>query len=202
MKTKIVYLITLVALLAGCATQESTLRSGDKYKLYEISEKAIFQMVYEEMHKETKNEVIRAIDGPERGYTVRFYPGLGLDYYDVSIRVVPVTGRDEKGVERLGYYAQLLGNGTYPSSKPNKILLRIERRLDAEGNPVTVRDIRTSNYVWDRDRWRLNDRPSARESNDTKSASDRLRELKVLLEEDSISPEEYEEKRVKILNEL
>jgi hypothetical protein len=65
---------------------------------------------------------------------------------------------------------------------------------------MMVKSYRKSNYVLERDRWRLNERPSARETGE--SAMDRLLKLKVLRDEKIITEEEYQFKREGLLKQL
>lgn len=63
-----------------------------------------------------------------------------------------------------------------------------------------VTSYRKSSYVLNRDRWRLNEKPSARDNGD--SAMDKLLKLKMLKDEGVLTEEEYELKKAELLKQI
>jgi hypothetical protein len=63
-----------------------------------------------------------------------------------------------------------------------------------------VTSYRRSSYVLERDRWRLNESPSARDRGD--SITDKILRLKNLREENAITEEEYQSKKSELLKQL
>jgi hypothetical protein len=153
------------------------------------------------MHKVVDDEIINEMDGPERGFSTRLT--FGLDWYDVMVKIVPVEGPDGTGRMVRGYFVELGGKGTYPTNRPEQISKNIMGRLNETKTAVQVTSFKKVDYSRDRDRWRLNVAPSAREPSKlvpSKNVYDDLRELKKLFDESIITQEEYEQKK-KILME-
>lgn len=179
-------IICMLAILAGCSTHKTTLKQDGGYKLYAIEEQKVFQLTYEEITSIVDDEIVNDLDGPERGFSTRLT--FGLDWYDVFVKIVPVEGISVGGKNVKGYFVELGGEGTYPTSRPQQIIDNIQRKLEESGTGVMVSSYRKSSYELERDRWRLNEKPSARESGD--SAMDKLLKLKVLKDEGVITEEE------------
>jgi hypothetical protein len=194
---RILISITLL-FLVGCSTHQTTLKQDGGYKIYEIEEQKIFQITYREMTDIVDNEIVNEIDGPERGFYTRLT--WGLDWYNVVVKIVPVEGIDKQGNSVKGYFVELGGTGSYPTSRPKEIISNIQRKLNDSGTGVMVTSYRKSNYVLDRDRWRLNEKPSARDKDD--SAMDKLLKLKMLKDEGVITEEEYESKKSELLKQI
>jgi|GEM_PF-5942138 hypothetical protein len=193
------FVILLVsALLAGCSTHQTTLKQDGGYKIYAIEEQKIFQITYQEFISIVDDEIVNEIDGPERGFSTRMT--FGLDSYNVFVKIVPVEGVSLSGENVKGYFVELGGKGTYPTRRPKRIINNIQEELEKSGTGMMVKSYRKSNYVLERDRWRLNERPSARETGE--SAMDRLLKLKVLRDEKIITEEEYQFKREGLLKQL
>lgn len=190
--------LVIFAFLAGCSTHQTTLKQDGGYKIYTIEEQKIFQLTYQEITSIVDDEIVNEIDGPERGFSTRMT--FGLDWYNVFVKIVPVEGVSLSGENVKGYFVELGGKGTYPTQRPQKIIDNIQKKLEESGTGVMVSSYRKSNYVLERDRWRLNERPSARETGD--SAMDKLLKLKVLRDEGILTEEEYQSKKKELLNQL
>ena len=192
-------LILILSILAGCSTHYTSLKQNDGYKIYTIEERKIFQLTYQEMTSKV-DEMVKEIDGPERGFFTRMT--FGLDRYDIFVKIVPVEGVSLSGENVKGYFVELKGKGTILSSqsKANEIRDNIHRKLEESGTGVMVSSFRKSNYVLERDRWRLNEKPSARESGDP--VMDKLLKLKVLRDEGVLTEEEYQSKKAELLKKL
>ena len=191
-------ILVVFALLAGCSTHQTTLKQDGGYKIYAIEEQTIFQITYQEFTSIVDDEIVNEIDGPERGFSTRMT--FGLDSYNVFVKIVPVEGVSLSGENVKGYFVELGGKGTYPTRRPKRIIDNIQEELEKSGTGVMVKSYRKSNYVLERDRWRLNERPSARETGE--SAMDKLLKLKVLRDEKIITEEEYRLKREELLKQL
>lgn len=188
----------LFLLLAGCSTHQTTLKQDGGYKIYAMEEQEIFQLTYQEMVAIVDDELVNEIDGPERGFSTRLT--WGLDWYNVFVKIVPVEGTDRQGHNVRGYFVELGGKGSYPTSRPKELINNIHQKLEESGTGVFVTSYRKTGYTYDRDRWRLNREPSARESGD--SVMDRLLKLKLLKDEGIISEDEYEIKRQDLIDQL
>jgi hypothetical protein len=193
-------LTTLVffAFLTGCSTHQTTLKQDGGYKIYAIEEQKIFQLTYQEITSIVDDEIVNEIDGPERGFSTRMT--WGLDWYNVFVKIVPVEGVSLSGKNVKGYFVELGGKGTYPTSRPQKIIDNIQKKLEESGTGVMVSSYRKSSYQLERDRWRLNEKASARDNGD--SVMDRLLKLKVLRDEGVLSEGEYQEKKSELLKQL
>ena len=191
-------ILFVFAFLAGCSTHQTTLKQEGGYKIYTMEEQKIFQLTYQEITSIVDDEIVNEIDGPERGFSTRMT--FGLDWYNVIVKIVPVEGIALSGESVKGYFVELGGKGTYLTSRPQRIIDNIQKKLEESGTGVMVSSFRKSSYVLDRDRWRLNEQPSAREKND--SVMDRLLKLKVLRDEGVLTEEEYESKKSELLKQL
>jgi hypothetical protein len=189
-------LILIFTILAGCSTHYTSLKQNGEYKIYTIEEQKIFELTYHEMTS-ILDEMVTEIDGPERGFFTRM--NFGLDRYDIFVKIVPVEGVNLSGENVKGYFVELKGDGTILSAqnRANEIIDNIQRKLEESGTGVMVSSFRKSNYALERDRWRLNKKPSARESGD--SVTDKLLKLKVLRDEGVLTEKEYQSKKVELL---
>jgi hypothetical protein len=187
-----------ILFLAGCSTYQTTLKQNGSYKIYTIEEQDVFQLTYQEMMSVVDNEMISEIDGPERGFSTRLT--WGLDWYNVIVKIVPVEGIDKQGNNVKGYFVELGGKGTYPTSRPEEIITNIQRKLNKSGTGVVVTSYRKSSYLLKRDRWRLNEKPSIRDKGD--SAMDKLLKLKDLKDKNVITEEEYNLKKIDLLKQI
>ncbi len=194
---RIVFLVVFV-FLTGCSTHQTTLKQDGGYKIYTIEEQKIFQLTYQEITSIVDDEIVNEIDGPERGFSTRMT--FGIDWYDVFVKIVPVEGVSLSGQNVKGYFVELGGKGTYPTQRPQIIIDNIQRKLEESSTGVIVSSYRKSHYVQERDRWRLNERPSDRETGD--SAMDKLLKLKVLRDEGILTEEEYQSKKKELLKKL
>jgi len=190
--------IFILIFLAGCSTHQTTLKQNGGYKIYAIEEQKIFQLTYQEITSIVDNGIVNEIDGPERGFSARMT--FGFDWYNVFVKIVPVEGVSLSGNNVKGYFVELGGKGTYPTSRPQKIIDNIQRKLEESGTGVMVSSYRKSTYTLERDRWRLNEKPSARDKGD--SVMDKLLKLKVLRDEGVLTEDEYQSKKAELLKQL
>ena len=195
---KAILILLLLTVLSGCSTHQTTLKQHGGYKIYVIDEKDIFAITYQEMSETVDNEMVNEVDGPERGFSTRLT--FGIDSYNVYVKIVPVEGVSMDGSLVKGYFVELSGKGTYPTSRPRKIINNIQNRLDQTGKGVAVTSYKKSAYSLERDRWRLNSAPSSRESGD--SVVEKLLQLKILHEEGVISEEEYRLKKSELIEQI
>jgi len=191
-------IIVIFAFLAGCSTHQTTLKQDGGYKIYAIEEQKIFQITYQEITSIVDDEIVNEIDGPERGFSTRMT--WGLDWYNVFVKIVPVEGVSLSGKNVKGYFVELGGKGTYPTSRPQKIIDNIQSKLNRSGTGVMVSSYKKSSYQLERERWRLNERQSTRDGG--ASIMDRLLKLKILRDEGVLSEEEYQEKKFELLKKL
>ena len=190
--------LIVFAFLSGCSTHQTTLKQDGGYKIYAIEEQKIFQITYQEITSIVDDEIVNEIDGPERGFSTRMT--FGLDWYNVFVKIVPVEGVSLSGENVKGYFVELGGKGTYPTQRPQKIINNIQKKLEESGTGVMVSSYRKSNYLLERDRWRLNERASARETVD--SVMDKLLKLKLLRDEGILTEEEYLFKKEELVKQL
>jgi len=181
--------------LSACSTHKNTLKQDGGYKIYEIEEQKIFQITYQEITSIVDDEIVNEIDGPERGFATRMT--FGLDWHDVIVKIIPVEGVSLSGERVKGYFVELGGKGTYPTSRPKKIIDNIQKKLEEFGRGVMVSSYGKSNYILERDRWRLNEHPSAREAADP--VMNKLLKLKALREEGILTEDEYQSKKEELL---
>ena len=198
MKQIITPLILVTLMLTGCSIHRTTLKQDGGYKIYTIEERKIFAITYQELSAIVDNEMVNEVDGPERGFKTRLT--FGLDWYNVYVKIVPVEGVSLSDEHVKGYFVELAGKGTYPTSRPRKIIENIQKKLEATETGIMVKSYRKSSYVLERDRWRLNKKASTRESEDP--AMNKLLKLKFLYDEGILSKEEYEEKKAVLLQEI
>lgn len=190
-------MLALLVFVSACSTHQTTLKQDGAYTIYEIDEEDVFQIVYQEVVSVAENEIVNEVDGPERGYSVRLT--FGLDWYDVIVKVVPVEGRNNEGESLQGYFVELGGRGTYPTSRPKEMMQKIKSRLDATGTKKQITNFKRVGYQYERDRWRLNALPSKREKEDV---MDKLLKLKVLRDEGVLTEDEYLQKKKELLSRI
>ena len=191
-------ILAVFAFLVGCSTHQTTLEQDGGYKIYTIEEQKIFQLTYQEFTSIVDNEIVNEIAGPERGFHTKMI--FGLDWYNVFVKIIPVEGVSLSGESVRGYFVELGGKGTYPTSRPQKIIDNIQKKLEDSGTGVMVSSYKKSNYVLERAHWHLNERSSARKSGE--SAMDKLLKLKVLRDEEILTEEEYKSKKEELLKQL
>ncbi|MFW5499969.1 MULTISPECIES: SHOCT domain-containing protein [unclassified Maridesulfovibrio] len=162
-----------------------------------MEEQKIFQLTYHEMMEIVDDEIVNEMDGPERGFTTRLT--FGLDWYNVIVKIVPVEGVSLDGQNVRGYFVELGGRGTYATSRPKRLIMNVQNKLEESGTGVVVSSYRRIPYEYERDRWRLNSKPSARESGDV---VDKMLKLKILRDEGVLTEEEFKAKKQSLLERL
>lgn len=208
-------LVVLTLTLAACATHRSpTAKSSEPAFLFVTDdERAVFQAAYDAMLDGRRESPIEDIDGPIRGFTLT--QRFALDYWTSSIRVFPATGVTSDGRTVSGYYPEVSGDGSLIIRGPamdKRIYESALQRMSSVGSRVEVVSLARGEYRFDRDQWRLNASPSPRDggtislqgaaSMQSRTVTERLRELDALLEGGAISKGEYEDARKKIIEDL
>lgn len=192
------FLIVILSLfISACTTQISSLKQGDNTEIYKISEKEIFQIIYNVMSNTDEKLIVKEIQGVERGYEV--VNTFGLDWRSTTVRVIPIEGVDLYGEKVKGYYYTVLERANTPLLNTG-IIEDLKERLDQTNTKIVLTKFWKTDYEYERDDMRLNKTPSLREKKP--DISSRLLKLKKLLEQEVITIEEYQEKRKNILNEL
>lgn len=196
-------LMLAVLLISACSTHISTLKQDGKYKIYTLPEDRIFQIVYQVINNVVDDEIINELVGPDRGFATRMT--FGPDWYNMVVKIVPVEGPDSSGKTVKGYFVELGGKGTYPTSRPRQIMNNILEELNKSGSGAYIKNFRKAEYTRERDRWRLNSSPSARNkiqpSSNTNTYED-LRKLKKLLDDEIITTHEYENKKKVLMDKI
>lgn len=197
-------------LTIGCSANMNTLTRADlggAQVIYRISEEQAFTTALEAyavlLPKQSVDDVV---EGSRRGYSAD--ERWGLDYWTHRVLVVPAVGTDAGGHEVHGYWYDISGSGTLiPGEEGKSRFLRLIRtRLDATGTAIVVTSVRDGRYETDGRAYlglkrdardiKLGTRPAGA------GAIDRLSELKAMHEKGLISEEEYQAKRLQILNRM
>lgn len=198
-------------LVSACATSSTTLARPDlgaKQVIYRISEEKAFTIALDAYARLLpKQSVDDVVDGPRRGYSAdqRF----ALDWYTHRVLVIPAVGTDRAGREVHGYWFDISGSGSMPISggaKHREFVRFIEDALAATGTTTEVTNLRDGIYETDGRAYlglkrdardiRTGLRPTATGS------AERLSELKTMHERGLITDEEYEAKRLQILDRM
>lgn len=180
------------------------------------NEEAFFRAAYEAISESKPDLPIVDLDGPVRGYQTTWV--FALDRYTTTIRVFRASGIDANGNKVSGYYPEVSGGGTLIIRGPaldEQVYKTALEKFSRLGNRTKVSSLDRQDYEFDRDRWRLTNKPSLRDggtiklqlpdglgSGISKSVTERLDELENLRTSGTISATEYEQLRKKILNEL
>lgn len=185
--------------VSGCySAHKTTLKTDTGYNLFAIDERTVFEIVYVEFRSAVDDALIEELDGPERGFRTTLT--FGLDEYDLVVRIIPAEGELPDGTSVSGYFVELAGKGTFPTSTPRKLMQAIEERLQETGTATTVSSYRPAEYVLQRQRWRLSENPDS--PTEVSSPAERLQHLEKLLEKGLISEDEYTVKRRQIIEQL
>jgi hypothetical protein len=195
-------------LTIGCSANMTTLTRADlggAQVIYRISEEQAFTTALEAyavlLPKQSVDDVV---EGSRRGYSAD--ERWGLDYWTHRVLVVPAVGTDAGGHEVHGYWYDISGSGTLiPGEEGKTRFLRLIRtRLDATGTATVVTSVRDGSYETD-GRAYLGMKRDARDikfGTRPAGAVERLSELKAMHEKGLISEEEYQAKRLQILNRM
>lgn len=203
MPTKLATVLVLLASLAGCTTHMSSVRDApDGPVVFVLEESQVFNLVYDAMVAAFPSAPVFDLDDPIRGFHVtrRFGP----DYYTTIARIFPAIGVDLTGTPTDGYYFEVSGEGTYfdGPSKDKRLYGDILSRLRSAAIVVRVTGLHRSEYLLDRDRWRLQSGANAQDSESAQDIAERLSRLEQLHEAGAITDEEYKKKRADIVDGL
>jgi hypothetical protein len=191
------FILILSLLISACTTQISSLKQGGNTEIYEMSEKEIFQIVYDVMSNTESKLIVREIQGVERGYEV--INTFSLDWRKTTVRIIPLEGIDINGENVKGYYYTVLERANTPLLNTN-IIENLKNRLNQTNTKIILTKFWKIDYEYNRENIRLNKSPSTRENK--VDITNRLLKLKQLLEQEIITKEEYQERRISILSEL
>jgi hypothetical protein len=193
----------LVGCCAACSTHNSSLkRDGSAAKLYVVDDEArVFAAGFGAMTEVFQHDPVIDIDGPIRGFRVH-RTFLGDDYRTI-LRIFRASGHTGSGDLVKGYYFEVTGEGSLfdGPSGDHRVFGETDRRLVAIGHVVEVTGVERTDYVLDRDRWRL--RGGAGDVATPKgSMQSRLEELEELKRKGLVTTDEYASKRKAILEDL
>jgi hypothetical protein len=184
---------------------------GEHVLVTSNDEVAVFRAANDALAEQAPNTPIVDLDGPIRGFAVERVHII--DRYRTVVRIYPASGQIGSEQTVVGYYAEVSGNGTLfdGPSFDTRVYESVLSRMAKIGEQVKVNKLERTNYLTERDRWRLNSSPSLRDgatvkiegSNPSKpSVTERLKELEHLRAQGAISTEEYSERRKAILSDL
>jgi hypothetical protein len=203
----------VVPAVGACSTHHSALQApeGEQVLVTSKDEAAVFSAAYDALAEAAPDTPIVDLDGPIRGFAVERVHII--DRYTTVVRIFPASGQTSSGQTIVGYYPEVSGHGTLfdGPSFDSRVYESVLSRMGKIGEQVKVTRLGRTNYLTERDRWRLNSSPSLRDggtikiegSNPSKpSVTERLKELDHLKAQGLISSEEYSERRKAILNDL
>jgi hypothetical protein len=199
--------------VSACSTHHSALQApqGEQFLIKSKDEAGVFRAAYDALAEEAPNTPIVDLDGPIRGFVVQRVSII--DRYTTVVRIYPAFGQVGSGETVAGYYPEVSGNGTLfdGPSFDSRVYESVLSRMGRIGERVKVNKLERTNYLSDRDRWRLSSSPSLRDGGTMRiegptpskpSVTERLKELDHLKAHGLISSEEYSERRKAILNDL
>jgi len=201
--------VLIALLLVGCTHNTTLLHESDGAQvIYRLSEAQAFTIALDAYAEVLPKQSLFDITGPRRGYqaTWRF----GLDRYSQKVLVIPAVGVDASGNKVEGYWFDVSGSGTAGVSgslKNRELFRRLKEALDATGTATQVTNVQEGRYETDGQAYRAQGRDASEaavKSRPSRSSpvADQLRELKALHEQGLITKEEYEAKRLQILNRM
>jgi len=202
-------LVLLLALLAGCSTQFSTLEAtGSSTQIvYAIPEDQAFQIAYGTLAATFPGRKIEVIDGPVRGYST--YSRFVLDTYTQQVLVHAVQGTDALGKKVRGYYFEVSGSGTsvlIGRSKNVELFDSVAAAAKATGKGVALTGIERVAYA--NARWRPGEGNAQQGTSSPASSETRedilheLERLKDLRDRGVITDQEFETKKKELLDRL
>ena len=105
-------LLTLLVSLSGCATNYSSLKSGngDAYELIIADEQTILDVAYEAIESRFPDTAILNLAGKQKGYT--FYTQPFLDRTTFKFTISKATGITTEGKPVVGYSYSIHSYGT------------------------------------------------------------------------------------------
>lgn len=215
---KIMLLGLLMALLSSsCTTHQSPRQNsaGTKFLFVTDDEKGVFRTVFDVVSETKRDKPIFDLDGPVRGYGLKWV--VWLDRYDSYARVYRASGEAEDGKRYNGYYVEVSGSGTLILRGPaldKQIYDNVNAKLSSKYKKINVHSLDRKEYLLQRDRWRLNDKPSLRDGGSLNITIDnkllkndvpveeRLSKIEELRKNGTINDSEYSLIRKQILESL
>ena len=201
---KLITLILISFLLAGCATKKSPLtgNSEDGYVFVTNNEKAIFQAAHEAMLEgvHRSNPKIESLTGDIRGFTTTIM--FLLDFWTSEIQVIPIEAVTPNGEKVFGYYPEVSGGGTLAIQGPamdSRIYQAALAKFSRIGKKQPISSFKKEHYLSERDAWRSNTTPPQQPDN---TIEERLKIIDALKNNGQISENEYKTARERILNNL
>lgn len=195
------YVLALVIAVAGngvmaCSSHYSTLKEGSSggTQIYGLNRAQALQVAHNALSESFPGRKITVIDGPPSGYVTSYR--MMLDTYSQQVLALPAVGIDTSGTEVRGYYFEVSGSGTAIISghvKNGELFDRVEELAKRTGRATTV-------TTWKPD-LDADSGPEPATPHGARAA-DRLRELDSLRDQGLISPDEYRNKRARILDEM
>jgi hypothetical protein len=214
---KIFVLVTVLATVGACTTHQSPRQNitGEKFLFVTDDESEVFRIVFDVMTAAKPDLPVYDLDGPIRGYGITWT--VWLDRYDTFVRVYRAKGTNRAGSEKSGYYVEVSGGGTLILRGPaldKQIYEEINAAFEQKFLKELVLNLNRAEYLTQRDRWRLNDKPSLRDGGSlklelnnnglskNKPPAERLKEIEELRSRGVISEEEYSKVRENVLKDL
>lgn len=145
-----ILLISFVAILAGCATNFSTLQPDNSAKqiIYAIPEEQAFQIAFSSLAQVLPGNEITDIDGPVKGYSATFR--FLLDTYSQQVLVIPASAKDGDNRDIRGYYFEISGSGSsivQGRSKNIRLFETISSSAQSTGKAVVVSGVNREPYA-------------------------------------------------------
>jgi hypothetical protein len=181
--------------LVACSTHNTTarLRNGD-ISIYQMSEVEALEIAHRALVESFPSRKITNLEGPTWGFSTTYR--MALDTYSQQVLVLPMEGFAPDGSRIRGMTFDVSGSGSAfisGSSKNRELFRRVQQLADATGTQsFVVNSVPVSFRAED-------SRPSTIESTDVE---DRLRNLRSLLDQELITPEQFEAKQNEILDDL
>lgn len=197
----------LVALLAGCATNFSTLqaKSSSKQVLFTVQEEQAFQIAFSSMTQVLPGYEITDIDGPVKGYSANFR--FLLDTYSQQVMVIPASANDSDGRRVRGYYFEVSGTGSSGQGRAKNVQLfeSVSAAGRATGKAVSVTGVSREPYSGAK--WKQGD--SGRQSvspvirpEPGPDAFTQIERLQQLRDRGAITEEEFQRKKKELLERI
>ena len=197
----------LLALLAGCATNFSTLQAENSSKqvLFTVQEEQAFQIAFSSMAQVLPGYEITDIDGPVKGYSANFR--FLLDTYSQQVMVIPASAKDPEGRPVRGYYFEVSGTGSSAQGRAKNVQLfeSVAAASRATGKAVSVTGVSREPYVgakWKQgDSGRQNVSPAMRPEPGP-DALTQIERLQQLRDRGAITEEEFQRKKKELLERI
>jgi hypothetical protein len=184
----------VVGLLA-CSTHYTTARSsGGATPIYKMSDARALEIAHRALVEAFPSRKVTHLEGPTWSFSTTYR--LLLDTYSQQVLVVPMEGLAPDRSRVRGFVFDVSGSGTAiftGSSKNRRLFKRVQELADATGTRILVTNAT-----------RVPFRPQGSEASqgDSSDVERRLRNLRDLLNQGLIAPEQFEAKQKEILGDL